>query len=97
MDNTFNIFYAKNKQLIDKHYSNFNVQRNKYILGFVLSFIVLTILYFITLISLGLNIAFMPTFAFIVICIAILSYLLYVILKRELKVENEKLIKEIII
>ena len=97
MDNTFNIFYAKNKQLIDKHYSNFNVQRNKYILGFVLSFIILIILYFITLISLGLNIAFMPTFAFIVICVAILSYLLYVTLKREMIVENEKLIKEIVI
>ena len=96
MDNTFNIFYAKNKQLIDKHYSNFNVQRNKYILGFVLSFIILIILYFITLISLGLNIAFMPTFAFIVICVAILSYLLYVTLKREMIVENEKLIKEIV-
>ena len=97
MDNTFNIFYAKNKQLIDKHYSNFNVQRNKYILGYVLSFIILIILYFITLISLGLNIAFMPTFAFIVICVAILSYLLYVTLKREMTVENEKLIKEIVI
>ena len=49
MDNTFNIFYAKNKQLIDKHYSNFNVQRNKYILGFVAAFVALTIIFLIFL------------------------------------------------
>ena len=96
MDNTFNIFYAKNKQLIDKHYSNFNVQRNKYILGFVAAFVALTIIFLILMVYLDLKISFLPVFSFIIICAATLSYLLYVTLKREMTVENEKLIKEIV-
>lgn len=96
MDNTFNIFYANNKELIDKHYSNFNIQRNKYILGFAGAFLAFIILYFILLLSLGIKIAFLPTFAFVIICGLILAYLLYTVLKREMVVENEKLIKEIV-
>lgn len=96
MDNTFNIFYAKNKQLIDKHYSNFNIQRNKYILGFIGAFIAFIVLYFILMISLGFSITFLPIFVFIVLCGIVLSYLLYIALKREMIVENEKLIKEIV-
>lgn len=96
MDNTFNIFYDNNKQLIDKHYSNFNKQRNKYSLGYLIALIVLICVYFFTISYLKLDVS--PIFSLVAVLaiIVTLVVLLYKTLTREMVVENEKLIKEIV-
>lgn len=97
MDNTFNIFYTNNKQLIDKHYENFNAKRKQNIIVFIFAFIISVILYLIIFAVLNLNITFEVTLL-VVLAIAItLGVWLYISLKREMVIENEKLIKEIVV
>ena len=101
MNNSFESFYSNNVALIDKHYANFKEKKKKGIMwmsSFGIVIIIVLTLLFIYLDSFNLfkfNISLLLLLSlFIVVALAVCYYLY---LKREIVVENEGLIREIII
>ena len=101
MLSNFNSFYSRNKALVDNHYKKFNIKRNKYIIGYVLALLVFLCIILFTFIYLDKNnilkfnyLLFTFSILFIAVMVAVA---LYITLKREIVVENEELIREIII
>ena len=101
MNNSFESFYSNNVALIDKHYANFKEKKSKGIMwmsSFGIAMIIVLTLLFVYLDSFNLfefNILLLLSLSVVIVVALAICYYLY--LKREIVVENEGLIREIII
>ena len=93
-------FYNDNKALIDKHYLNFNKVRNKvfaiYGVFYCIFIFIAFYLHHYFYITFNMNFPIRLIIFLLLVLAFILLYFMYITLKKDIVVENDKLINEIV-